>query len=167
MAYAARPRVSEVLRAPQPTVGGTRPGFYVTPDGVVVPSTAYRAIGGSAVNDARTTGVIEPRNPTYFTFDNILEMPPGYVQNLLQLSRTPSHVATFDTLQIMPDIRTPTANWNRGTVPEPFAVSNPQWGTGGGSQGITALSIQGFSLSPLPGVNAPPQFATTTLSASR
>ena len=72
-----------------------------------------------------------------------------------------------DTLQLLNDIHVPTTKWNTGTEPEPFAVSNPQWGTGGGSQAVTYSIMQGFSLAPLTRVNAPPATISTTLAKAR
>jgi RHS repeat-associated protein len=99
--YGAQPGVSPVdVDVPAADYSSPQTSFYVTPDGTAVPATGYRAIGGSAVAEAQG-GVIEPRNPTYITFDDLTGMSQSGVQNLLQLPRTPTSVATFDTLQIV------------------------------------------------------------------
>ena len=81
------------VEVPAPDYSGPQTGFYVMPGGIAVPSTGYRAISGSAVTEAQG-GTIESRNPSYLTFNDITTLSPEQVQDLLQLPRTPSHVAT-------------------------------------------------------------------------
>ena len=40
----------------------------------------------------------------------------------------------FDTLQIIGDAYVPTTKGNKTTIPEPIAVSYPQYGGGGAAQ---------------------------------
>ena len=48
-------------KVPEPNYNGPQTGFYVTPNGTVVPSTGYRAVGNAGADEARN-GVIEPRD---------------------------------------------------------------------------------------------------------
>lgn len=132
----------------------SRPDFYVAADGTAVPATGYRAVGGPAVDEI-ASGWISPRNPaTYVTFDDISNLRSGSVQDLLQLQRTPSHWVSFDTLQIMGDLRIPMGRWNTTTIPEPFAVTFPEYGiNGGGTQAITNIPIRINGSGALPGSN--------------
>jgi len=161
MAYGARPGVQPVdFTVPEPPP--TRTSFYVTPGGVAVPSTGYRAIGGPLVAEAQA-GAIESRNPTYLTFNDITGMSPTEAGGFLQLFRTPSHVAVFDTLQIANELRTPTEYGNEGLFPEPLTASYPRQGPGGATQAITYSPIQGGAVLPLTGRNAPPSAVTVPI----
>ncbi|MCA0184582.1 MAG: hypothetical protein LCH90_01060 [Proteobacteria bacterium] len=115
--------------------------FYVTPQGAAVPATGYRAVGGPAIDEA-LAGTIVPRNPTYITFNNIKNMSPFEVQDLLQLPRTPTHWVDFDTLLLIDDLRIPAGRWNEITTLEPIVITFPEWGRGGGTQAITDKPIK-------------------------
>lgn len=106
-----------------------------------MPSIGYRAVGGSAVNEA-LTGVVAPRNPTYITFDNISKMTSSDVKSLLQLPREPTHWTSFETFPLLNDLKIPTGLWNKSDVPEPITSTFPQWGRGGGTQAITNTPIK-------------------------
>ena len=116
--------------------------FYVRADGVAIPATGYRALGGAGVEEAMS-GVIAPRSypGTYVTFDNITGMSRSGVRSLLQLPRTPTHVASFDTLQIVDDLRIPREYRGEGLSPEPITVSYPKLGVGQGSQAVVTRPI--------------------------
>lgn len=115
--------------------------FYVTSQGISVPATGYRAVGGPAVAEAQS-GVISPRNPTYITFDNIKDMNPSDVQSLLQLPRVPSHWVSFDTLPLVNDLAIPSGRWGTTSTLEPITKTFPEWGAGGGTQAITNQPIK-------------------------
>lgn len=132
-------------------VGGSRASFYVTSGGVAVPSTGYRAITGDAAVAEVLEGSIAPRpNGTYVTFNDITEMSPSEVEGLLQLPRTPSHVATFDTLPHVESLQIPREYYGSGLFPEPMTTSYPKFGPGGGTQATTGLPIIPLSVKPLP-----------------
>lgn len=118
-------------------------------DGTAIPATGYRAIGGDANVTEAGSGVIDARNPTYLTFDNIMDLPPETVKDLLQLPRLPTHSVSFDTVQILDDIRVPGGRWNTTEIPEPVAQTFPEWG-GGGTQAITnsPIKIDGVQVLP-------------------
>jgi hypothetical protein len=118
----------------------SRIGFYVKPNGITVPATGYRALVGPGVAEAQS-GVIASRRPTYITFNNITRMTGNEVKDMLQMPVIPTHSATFDTLQLLDGLRIPSEYWNTGLFQEPFAVSFPKWGQGGGSQAITDWPI--------------------------
>lgn len=127
-------------------VGTNGANFYVNSSGTAIPAIGYRAVGGPAV-DELTEGTISPRNPaTYFTFNNISNMSPSEVSNLLQLPQLPSYWASFDVLQLVPDLKIPTGRWNTTTTLEPITSTFPEYGLGGGTQAITNLpiSINGY-----------------------
>jgi RHS repeat-associated protein len=172
LATAGQQMVNVPITVPEPNYSSPQTGFYVTPDGTVVPATGYRAIGGSAVAEAQT-GTITPNDgPTYFTFDNIIQTPGVQVNNDLQLfGPTRTHVAMFDTLQLIGDLRIPTEFGNTGTTPEPITASYyPTMGTGGRTQAITASPIQGVTVLPLqqynPAVVSWPQYNMVPYSLS-
>ncbi len=121
----------------------SRQTFYVTSDGTAIPATGYRAIGGAGVDEA-ASGIIAPRSypGTYVTFENISGMSQSEVKSVLQLPRTPSHVASFDTLQLVDDIRIPTEYHGEGLFPEPLTISYPGLGVGQASQAVTMRPIK-------------------------
>jgi hypothetical protein len=63
------------------------------------------------------------------------------VQNFLQLKYPPSHWGSFDTLQIINNIKIPFGEWNTTRSLEPIINTLPQYGTGGGTQGVTNKPI--------------------------
>jgi hypothetical protein len=77
-------------------------------------------------------------------------MSPSTVQSLLQLPRTPTNWVSFDTLQLINDLKIPTGNWNTTTILEPITNTFPKWGSGGGTQAITnqPIQIKGFGMLP-------------------
>ena len=128
----------------------SRANFYVTSEGVAVPATGYRAIGGPNVAEA-LGGTIAPRQGgTYVTFDNVTGLSPSDVRSLLQLPQTPSHVVTFDTLPHVRNLRIPREYQGNGLFPEPFAITYPNFGRGGGTQATTDLPITPTTVQPLP-----------------
>ena len=127
-----------------------RANFYVTSEGVAVPSTGFRAIGGPNVAEA-LGGTIAPRvGGTYVTFDDITGLSPQNVRSFLQLPQTPSHVVTFDTLGHIRSLRVPREYQGNGLFPEPFATIFPNFGRGGGTQAVTDLPITPTTVRPLP-----------------
>ena len=128
----------------------SRANLYVTSEGVAVPATGYRAIGGPNVAEA-LGGTIAPRpGGTYITFDDVTRLSPTEVRSLLQLPQIPSDVITFDTLFHVRSLRIPRGFQGRGNLPEPFATTNPQFGRGGGTQAVTDLPINPSTVRPLP-----------------
>jgi hypothetical protein len=87
--------------------------------------------------------------PTYITFTDISGMTGLQAQDILQLKYTPTHFATFDTLQLQ-DLAIPGERWNTSAVPEPIITSFPEFGKGGATQAITNTPIQNFTLKPFP-----------------
>ena len=72
---------------------------------------------------------------TYLSFDDVTGESSKEVKELFQLKYPPSHVAEFDTLQIIDDIEIPAAKWNTlrtdsFVIPEPIRNSYPQFGKG-------------------------------------
>ena len=94
--------------------------FYVTPDGTAIPATGYRAIGGPAVARAAAGDIMSQSGPTYLTFDDLSGLSGSQAQNVLQQKYTPSHYATFDTLQLVDGLSIPGAKWNTMSIPEPI-----------------------------------------------
>jgi RHS repeat-associated protein len=152
MAYAARPGVGSMPTVPEPNYSAPSTGFYVTPDGVAVPSTGYRAIGGPNVAEAQN-GVIEPRDypGTYVTFNNLLSLNQQQVMsgNQSPPARRPTHIAVFDTLQTIPSLNIPRGLHGEGLFPEPITSWYPGWGQGGFSQATTFEPIQGAAVVPI------------------
>jgi hypothetical protein len=128
-----------------------RANFYVTSEGVAVPATGYRAITGQYGIDEALAGTIAPRNGgTYVTFDNVTNLSGSQVRSLLQTPGTPSHVAVFDTLPHVRVLRIPREYNGEGLFLEPFTITYPNFGRGGGTQAITNLPITPTNVVPLP-----------------
>jgi hypothetical protein len=123
-------------------------GFYVTTDGVAIPATGYRAIGGPAVDRALSGDLMSQFGPTYVTFTDLSGMTGAGAKSVLQLKYEPSHYATFDTLQMANDLKIPGGRWNTSPLPEPIASTFPEFGSGGASQAITTTPIQNYNLIP-------------------
>ncbi|WP_126842360.1 hypothetical protein [Idiomarina tyrosinivorans] len=89
-------------------------------------------------------GEIAPRNPTYFTFDNVSNLTSEEAQKFLQTDPNylPRHVVEFSTGQILDDISIPTGRWNTTNIPEPITITFPEWGPGGASQAVTNSPIK-------------------------
>jgi hypothetical protein len=93
---------------------------------------------------------------TYFTFDNLEGKSAAQIQSELQLhpEAVPTHIGSFDTIQIIDDVKIPKENWGRGTKPEPitnyFGPNNPNpaenFGKGGATQAVTKTPIKEYEL---------------------
>jgi len=67
-------------------------------------------------------------------------------KNKLQIYDKPSHIADFDTLQIIDDIKIPKEKWNTGKNLEPITKSYPNLGEGGATQATTTTPIKNYNL---------------------
>ena len=114
--------------------------FYAAPNGEIIPSTGYRYIDSNSpyLDDIINSKNI-PANPrgTYFSFDNYIHPNPG----ALQVPHDASYKLSFDTLQIIDDIRIPYGKWGKASYLEPFARDFPEYGRGGATQVITKSKI--------------------------
>ncbi len=113
-------------------VSGRRPDFYVAPNGVAVPATGYRYMSSWGATDALNTG---RQYTTYFGFDKFDSAKEA--REAFQISGNWSDCkirGAFDTLQVIDAMYVPTTLGNTTTVPEPFAVSYPEYGEGGAQQ---------------------------------
>lgn len=143
-----RPQAATSVTLTADTAGGA--SFYVKPDGTTIPGTAYRTVGGPAVGEAYS-GLVTPRpGGTYFTFDDISAMPSAEAKSFLQLYREPSHVLTFDTIQVLDDVSIPKMHWGKGLFDEPIVDVFPDLGVGGATQAITNAPIRPLQVKPLP-----------------
>jgi hypothetical protein len=115
--------------------------FYIKPSGDVIPSTGYRYMPSKAkyIDNLKTTMEI-PENPagTYITFDKFDVPNPGK----LQVPHDASIRGSFDTLQIIDDIRIPNGKWGDASWLEPITKDFPKYGTGGATQAVTNSSIK-------------------------
>lgn len=68
------------------------------------------------------------------------------ISSILQLNYSPTHIAKFDTLQIIDNIQIPKTYWNTGSSLEPITSSFPSLGSGGATQAITNTPIKNFIL---------------------
>lgn len=110
--------------------------FYVKPNGDVIPSTGYRYMSETApyLDELNKTKVIPSNaNGTYFSFDKYNVASPGK----LQVPHDASVKGSFDTLQIIDDIRVPNGNWGKASYLEPLTKDFPEFGPGGATQVIT------------------------------
>lgn len=114
--------------------------FYVRPNGEAIPATGYRYISQSAkylpsLDETR----ILPANAqgTYITFDRLSGASPGR----LQVPHDAGIRLSFDTLQLVDDLRIPYGKWGTAEWLEPLARDFPAFGPGGATQAVTNLPI--------------------------
>lgn len=130
--------------------------FYVKPNGDTIPSTGYKYGYLSHNNqislDELNTSAIQPGNNgiRYISFDYYSTGKEA--RNYLQLPYEPNYRVTFDTLQIVDDLKIPFRNYNESPFlgVEPVTNSYYKWGTGGATQPITSLPIKFFWYDLLP-----------------
>lgn len=81
-----------------------------------------------------------PANPngTYITFDKFDVPAPSR----LQVPHDASIRGSFDTLQIIDDIRVPNGKWGQASWLEPITKDFPKYGPGGATQAITYQKIK-------------------------
>ena len=122
--------------------------FYVKPNGEIVPATEYRYMPEEAsyMDSLKNTMEI-PANPsgTYITFDKFDVPTPGR----LQVPHDASIRGSFDTLQIIDDIRVPNGKWGQASWLEPITKDFPKYGHGGATQALTYQKIKLNSLKDL------------------
>ena len=115
--------------------------FYVKPNGEIVPATGYRYMPAEAsyMDSLKNTMEI-PANPsgTYITFDKFDVPTPGR----LQVPHDASIRGSFDTLQIIDDIRVPNGKWGQASWLEPITKDFPKYGPGGATQALTYQKIK-------------------------
>ena len=115
--------------------------FYVKPNGEIVPATGYRYMPAEAsyMDSLKNTMEI-PANPsgTYITFDKFDVPTPGR----LQVPHDASIRGSFDTLQIIDDIRVPNGKWGQASWLEPITKDFPKYGSGGATQALTYQKIK-------------------------
>ncbi|OCL26724.1 hypothetical protein U472_08260 [Orenia metallireducens] len=114
-----------------------------------MPSTGYRYMSENAfyIDDLKKTKLIpENLNGTYFSFDNY----DIASQSKLQVPHDASIKGSFDTLQIIDDIKVPYGNWGNANYLEPLTKDFPQFGSGGATQAITNQAIKLDSLEKIP-----------------
>jgi len=113
-----------------------------------VPATGYRYMPAEAsyMDSLKNTMEI-PENPsgTYITFDKFDVPTPGR----LQVPHDASIRGSFDTLQIIDDIRVPNGKWGQASWLEPITKDFPKYGPGGATQALTYQKIKLNSLKDL------------------
>ena len=129
--------------------GVSNADFYVTPSGEAIPSTGYRYMSQNAPYiDSLKENMTIPENPngTYFSFDKYDIANPG----ALQVPHDAAYRASFDTLQVIDDIKVPNGNWGKADYLEPLTNDFPQFGQGGATQVITNKRINLNDITKLP-----------------
>lgn len=114
--------------------------FYVKPNGEAVPATGYRYMSSEAgyLDDLSESMSIPANvNDTYFSFDNYSTPQPG----MLQVPHDAAVKGTFDTLQIIDDVRIPYGEWGNASWLEPLTKDYSVFGPGGATQAITNQKI--------------------------
>ena len=115
--------------------------FYVKPNGEIVPATGYRYMPAEAsyMDSLKNTMEIpENLSGTYITFDKFDVPTPGR----LQVPHDASIRGSFDTLQIIDDIRVPNGKWGQASWLEPITKDFPKYGPGGATQALTYQKIK-------------------------
>ena len=119
--------------------------FYVKPNGELVPATGYRYMPAEAsyMDSLKNTMEIPANSSgTYITFDKFDVPTPGR----LQVPHDASIRGSFDTLQIIDDIRVPNGKWGQASWLEPITKDFPKYGPGGATQALTYQKIKLNSL---------------------
>ncbi|MEG1179298.1 MAG: hypothetical protein RSD42_02690 [Oscillospiraceae bacterium] len=114
--------------------------FYVRPNGDVIPATGYRYMPRDAkyIDNLKRTMKIPPNpNGTYITFDKFNVPTSGK----LQVPHDASIRGSFDTLQIIDDIRIPNGKYGEDSWLEPITKDFLKYGPGGSTQAITYQKI--------------------------
>ncbi|MBD5546187.1 MAG: hypothetical protein HDQ97_02075 [Lachnospiraceae bacterium] len=127
--YGAGKAIQALTGSIRSNKGSSRTDFYVTPSGDVVPSTGYRYMSSSNASDALNTGKQYTTYIGFDKFDSALQ-----ARDAFQVSPNWSDCkvrGTFDTLQVIDDMYVPTTLGNTTSIPEPFAISYPEYGNGG------------------------------------
>ncbi len=95
--------------------------------------------GANYIDNLKNTMEV-PANPngTYFTFDKYEVPNPGK----LQVPHDASIRGSFDTLQIIDDVRIPNGKWGEASWMEPITKDFPKYGPGGATQAITNKPIK-------------------------
>lgn len=78
-----------------------------------------------------------PANGTYIIFDKF-DIP---APEKLQVPHDASIRGSFDTLQVIEDIRAPIGKWGKANWLEPVTTDFPEYGSGGATQVITNQKI--------------------------
>jgi len=115
--------------------------FYVKPNGDAIPSTGYRYMDSNAsyLNDLKKNMTIPENNKgTYISFDKLDTPNPGK----LQVPHDASYRGTFDTLQVVDDLKIPKGDWGKSSHLEPITETNPKFGSGGATQAVTSKEIK-------------------------
>ena len=118
--------------------------YYVRPNGEVIPATGYRYISNKVpyLSELTSTKLI-PANPdplgTYISLTEFKSPAAGSLQTPFQNSA--SIKLTFDTLQIIDDVRIPYGNNGNAPWLEPLTIDFPEYGPGGATQAITNQQI--------------------------
>ncbi|AEY67515.1 hypothetical protein Clo1100_3377 [Clostridium sp. BNL1100] len=143
------PEVNRGLSGVGEGVTQAKPDFYVTPSGDAIPSTGYRYMSENAPymkNLKESMTIPENPNGTYFSFNKYDIANPG----ALQVPHDAAYRASFDTLQVIDDIRVPNGKWGQARHLEPLTKDFPQFGSGGASQVITNKPITLDEITKLP-----------------
>lgn len=122
--------------------------FYVTPDGNVIPATGYRYMPSDAsyIDELKKTMEIPARaDGTYISFDKFDTPSSGK----LQVPHDAALRGSFDTLQIVDDVKIPHGEWGKADWLEPITKDFPDFGEGGATQAVTNKAIKLDSLEDL------------------
>ena len=126
--------------------GGTRPNFYVSPNGEAVEGTLYRYSDSTYADDILQnfgSPAIDGRG--HYLGTEALDSASS-VRDRYQIApewSNPTVRGELDSMQLYDPntstrrLRTPTSNGNTTTIPEPYTSAYPEYGTGGARQYIT------------------------------
>ena len=127
------------------SVNNNRADYYIKPNGDAVPAVGYRYMPRDAgyIPTLKNTMEIPARaDGTYISFNKFNTPAP----EMLQVPHDASIRGSFDTLQIIDDIRIPNGKWGEASWLEPITKAYPQYGAGGATQAITNQKIKLDSL---------------------
>ncbi|MCE9647406.1 MAG: hypothetical protein K8S20_15540 [Chloroflexi bacterium] len=118
--------------------------YYVRPNGDVIPATGYRYISNKAsyLEELTNTKLIPTNSDplgTYISFNKFETPAAGSLQT--PFGNNSSIRMSFDTLQIIDDVRIPYGNNGGAPWLEPLTVDYPEFGPGGATQAITNRQI--------------------------
>ena len=108
-----------------------RADFYVKPNGETVPGTMYRYSDSSTFEGLSKTKSGKTSYVTPQKFDASTEAVDGLQINVKGWGNDCRTRSSFDSLQVIDDVKVPMSKGGKGTTLEPITNSYPEYGKGG------------------------------------
>jgi hypothetical protein len=118
-----------------------KPDFYVTEDGIILPSTFYR-YGNSKyapISEAKSGVLPAKRGGMYVSFDKMDDAVVA--SDKLQIPYRPDYRVSGDTLDVIENIKVPKGDWGRADYLEPVTKDFKKFGPGDVTQATIAGKV--------------------------